>query len=93
MLDLYLRVLDVLLPVVETVPVWGPLLLVGVVAALACALRPARRAVSGRVPDASGTRADTSPDIDTPSAVTCADTCPDVSADTRADVSGREAGT
>ncbi|MER7835281.1 hypothetical protein ABTY98_05060 [Streptomyces sp. NPDC096040] len=93
MLDLYLRLLDAVLPIVMTVPVWGPLLLVGVVAVLVGQRRSARRAVPGHVPGAVRTCADTDPDTDTPSAMTCADTCPGVSGDTRADVSGREAGT
>jgi hypothetical protein len=89
-LDLYLAVLGVLLPVVETVPVWGPLLLVGTVAVLVRQWRSARRAVSGHVPGAVRTCADTDPDTSESSAVTCVDTCPDVSADTVADVSGHQ---
>ncbi|SOE31699.1 hypothetical protein [Streptomyces sp. OK228] len=91
MLDAYLRIADALLPVVMTVPVWGPLLLVGTVAVLMWQRRPAARAVSGHVSDPVRTCADTGPDTHTPSAVTCADACPGVSADTRADVPGREA--
>ena len=94
MSDTYLRVLDVLdvvLPVVMTVPVWGPLLLVGTVVVLLWQRRPARRAVPGHVPSTVRTRADPGQDTDTLGALTCADTRPDVSADTRADVSGHEA--
>ncbi|MFJ4469503.1 hypothetical protein ACIP2X_18695 [Streptomyces sp. NPDC089424] len=91
MLDVYLQVLDVVLPVVETVPVWGPLLLAGTVAVLAWQRRPARRAVPGHVRATVRTGADASPDNPTPSAVTCTDTGPDVSVDTRADASGHEA--
>lgn len=92
MLDAYLFLFGVVLPVVETVPVWGPLLLVGTVAVLVGQWRPARRAVPGHVPGAVRTCADTDPDTIPDaaviSAVTCADTRPDVSADSRADVSG-----
>ncbi|MEU0950668.1 hypothetical protein ABZ379_49895 [Streptomyces canus] len=91
MLDVYLRVLNAVFAVVETVPVWGPVLLVGAVAALVYAHRPTGRTVSGHVPGDVRTCADTDPDSDTPSAVACADTRPDVSADTRADMSGRDA--
>ncbi|MFF4900533.1 hypothetical protein [Streptomyces sp. NPDC001068] len=91
MLDDYLRALDALLPVVETVPVWGPLLVLGVVAALVWPHRPSRRTVSGHVPDAVRPCADTSPDAHAPTAVTCTDTRPDVSVDTRTEASGHEA--
>jgi len=89
-LDAYLAALGVVLPVVEAVPVWGPLLLVGTVAVLVRQWRPARRTVPGHVPGDVRTRADTGPDTPTPSAMTCADTRPDVSAATREDVSGHE---
>ncbi|MFD5571967.1 hypothetical protein [Streptomyces cadmiisoli] len=91
MVDAYLTVLDVVLPVLETVPVWGPLLLVGTVAVLVGQRRPARRAVPGHVRATVRTCADTRPDTPTPSAVTCVDPCPGVSADTRADAPGHEA--
>ncbi|MGX1301421.1 hypothetical protein RKD35_002909 [Streptomyces albogriseolus] len=91
MLDVYL----VLFGVVETVPVWGPLLFVGTVAVLVGQWRSARRAAPGHVPGAVRTCADadpdTTPDTEPSSAVTCADTRPDVSVDTRADASGHEA--
>jgi hypothetical protein len=90
-LEVYGRVINAVFAVVETVPLWGPVLFVGAVAALVYAHRPAGRTVSGHVPGDVRTCADTDPDADTPSAVTCADTCPDVSADTRADMSGRDA--
>ncbi|WP_411092232.1 hypothetical protein [Streptomyces sp. 049-1] len=91
MFDLYLTLLGVALPVVLTVPVWGPLLLAGMVAVLVWSRRPAHRAVPGHVRAAVRTCADTDPDTPTFNAVTCADTCPDVSADTGTDVSGHEA--
>jgi hypothetical protein len=90
-LEVYGRVINAVFAVVETVPVWGPVLFVAGVAALVCAHRTTSRAVSGHVPGAVRTCADTDPGADTPSAVTCADTCPDVSADTGADMSGRDA--
>lgn len=91
MLDDYLCVLDIVLPIVLTVPVWGPLLLAGVIAALVWPHRPARRRAPGHVPGTARARADTGPGTDTPSAVTCADTRPDVSADPSAEASGHEA--
>ncbi|MGW3971123.1 hypothetical protein ACWEFD_17725 [Streptomyces ardesiacus] len=91
MLDLYLTLLGIAMPVVLAVPVWGPLLLAGMVAVLVWQRRVARRAVPGHVRADVRTCADTDPDAPTSSLATCADTGPDVSADTRTDESGHEA--
>ncbi|MDI9836216.1 hypothetical protein [Streptomyces sp. KAU_LT] len=77
MLEVYLDALGLVLPVVQTVPVWGPLLLVGA-AALAWRYRP-RRAVPGHVQDDARTDQDTGRDAASRSVMTCADTRPDVS--------------
>ncbi|MEV0016609.1 hypothetical protein [Streptomyces tendae] len=89
--DDYLELLGVVLPVVEAVPVWGPLLLAGMLAIPVWRWRAARRAVPGHVPCPVRTCADTDPDAHIGSTVTCADTSPEVFADPTQDVSGHEA--
>jgi hypothetical protein len=95
--DLYLTVFNAAYPVVITVPVWGPLLLIVTVAVMWWQLAPARarravRTVSGRVRAGVRTRADSVRADDTRKPLTSADTSPDMSADTETDVSGHDSG-
>lgn len=97
-LDALLGLIGAGLLVVETFPVWGPVLALAVVVALWRSLRPSgqHRApgtpVRTAVRAAVRTLADTGPEPDASTALTCADTYPDVSADSGPDVSGHDGG-